>query len=166
MISSRPVICQHCRERFVREEGNFEKGSKGYYHIECYRQINKNKSDSEALFEYLRELWGEAFINYPLLQKQIKEYTLRNNMTVQGILGTVIYITDVKKIRLNPQMGLGLIPYHYSNARIYFERQARIENSNTEKIENKEVVITINEHKTNRLERLIDIESLLSEEEY
>lgn len=150
----------------MRKEGNFEKASKGFYHIECYQQISKNKNDTEALFDYLREIWGEGFINYPLLQKQIKEFTLRNNMTVQGIMGTVIYITDVKKIRLNPQMGLGLVPYHYSKARSHFERQARIESSNKEKIEYDEVSVVVNEQKTNRLKGLIDIESLLSEEEH
>ena len=110
MAQQKPVICQHCREKFVRVEGNFEKTSKGFYHIDCYKQIQKNKDDTEVLFDFLREIWGDNFINYPLIRKQIKDLTTRNNMTVQGITGTLVYLTNVKKMRLIPKMGIAIVP--------------------------------------------------------
>ena len=160
-ISERPVICQLCREKFVRVVDNFEKTSKWYYHKDCYKQVAKNKSDTEQLFDYLGELWEDEFINYPLLQKQIKEFTSKNHMTVQGILGTLVYITNVKKMKLQPKMGIAIVPYHYAKARTYYEQKALIQDLTVEYSPPVEKQVEIVPQETNKLKRLIDLDLLL-----
>lgn len=163
MAQQKPVICQHCREKFVRVEGNFEKTSRGFYHIDCYKQIQKNKDDTEVLFDFLREIWGDDFINYPLIRKQIKDLTQRNNMTVQGITGTLVYLTNVKKMRLIPKMGIAIVPYHYVNARNYFEEKERLKSTIVPDVVSKTVEVEIKPQQTNKMKNLIDLESLLEE---
>lgn len=163
-ISSRPVICQGCRKTFVREEGNFEKDSKGYYHKECYVQKQKNKDDSSELFDFIEQIWGNNSINYPLINKQIKELTQKNNMTVQGITGTLNYLHNIKKVKLNLNAGIIIVAYHYEAARKYYAQKANIQSHSKEDFVQERVEVSIAPQETNKYKKLIDIEEMFRED--
>ena len=161
-ISTRPVICQVCRKTFVREEGNFVKVSGGYRHLSCHQQKEKDKNDLETLYDFLDQIWGEKYINYPLIQKQIKQMTEKNRMTVQGITGTLNYLHNVKKKTLKPEMGIIIVAYHYNQARLYYEQKENIKASiiSKDELAQEEVEVYINPQRSNKYDRLIDVENL------
>lgn len=161
---SRPVICQFCRKHFIREEGNYKKTSQGYLHIECYEQKEKNKKDKNDLYQFLEKVVGEKNINYPLIQKQINELTKHNRMTVQGINGTLHYLLEVKKIKLNPRAGIIIVAYHYKDAENYYKQKSKIKSHNKKEFVQEEKTVNIKPQETNKYRNLIDIESFFEEE--
>lgn len=164
-INTRPVICQGCRKKFVREEGNFIKVSSGYFHKECYEQKMANKSDMDGLYSYLAQLLGgDNKINYPLIQKQVKELTARNRMTVQGITGTLVYLNEVKRMTLNPRAGIIIVAYHYEDAKKYFEQKSKIGNYDKNLFVQEAREVYVRPQQTNRLKHLVDLGSLFEKE--
>ena len=120
-MSGRAVKCQGCSGKFVREEGNYEKSGKGYFHKSCYQKMIASRAAREDLSRYCMTIFGEN-ANFGLIGKQIKDYTTKYKYTESGIKGTLYYLTEVKKMKLNPRMGIAIVPYHYEKARLYFER--------------------------------------------
>lgn len=162
MAKQRKVICQYCRQHFSREEELFEHTSKGYYHKTCYDTMQEERAKRAGITDLLEQL-TPGKVNYPLVQKQIKEFTEKFNYTESGLLGTLYYLIDVKKKRLTPESGIALLPYFYNEARDYYKGLKHLEQVTKIEYKTKEVVVP--PQKTKRLEKLIDLDSLLSEEE-
>lgn len=160
---ARAVICQVCRKKFDRDKEPFEHTSKGYFHKDCYNLMLKEREKRQTILEYFEQVVpNKKAINYPFLQKQIKQFTDKN-MTESGILGTLHYLIEVKKIRLKAETGIAIVPYQYDNARKYYESIAKLD-SNIEKVSNKEYIVTVTEQQTNKYKNLIDIEAMFEEE--
>lgn len=118
---TRAVKCQGCSEKFVREEGNYEKASKGYYHKSCFQKMMASRAAREDLLQYCFSVLGSE-MNPALVQKQIKDFTTRFRYTESGIKGTLYYLHEIKKVKLTPRMGIAIVPYHYEKARNYFAK--------------------------------------------
>ncbi len=120
------------------------------------------KAKRASLLEVLEQLTPNK-VNYPLVQKQIKEYTENYRYTESGLLGTLYYAINVKHLRIDPRKGIAILPYLYNEARKYYDKLNEIEN--IKKVDVKEEIVYIDPPKTRRQENLIDIESLLEGEE-
>lgn len=162
MAGTRKVICQYCREKFSREEFAYEKDSKGYYHKTCYDNMQEERANRAGILEFLEEL-TPGQVNYPLVRKQIKEYTEKFPYTESGLLGTLHYMVEVKRRKVNPKTGIAFLPYLYNEARAYYESLAKM--GDIEKIENEEKVVVVSQQESKRLSKLIDIEALLLEDD-
>lgn len=159
-ISSRPVICQGCREKFVRIEGNFIKASKGFYHKDCYAKIEGNQEVRKDIFRFLDTHWGEKNTNYALVNKQIKGFVENENypFTESGIMGTLVYLVEVKNKKLSPKYGISLVGYLYNEAKNYYLKQAELEGIEKKEIGEKIVVVKQSYSKENKL---TDLELLM-----
>lgn len=161
-MSTRKVICQYCRKQFSRQEELFEKVAKGYYHKVCYDKMLEERSLRTGIFDYLETLTPEK-VNYPLVQKQIREYTEKYGYTESGLLGTLHYMVEVKRMKLSHKTGIAFLPYLYHEAREYYSRLSLLSDIEVVTHEERTVVVTPKESK--RLSNLIDIESLLMEDD-
>lgn len=161
------VICQGCRKKFDRAEEPFQKASKGYYHQACYDKAKgMSKATSQgrkALLDMLKELWGDK-TNYPLVAKQIKQYTEEFNYTESGLLGTLHYVLNVKKQRLDPSKGIAILPYFYNQARNHYQNLDNVSFEGPMEINEVEILLSELPYSTKREEMLIDIEKILQGE--
>ena len=156
---ARKVICQKCRQLFDRSQEEFEKNSKGYYHKKCFEELGAQKQTSERkqMLDLL-ESWAPKKNNYPLIQKQLKQYIEEFGYTDSGLLGTLLYVHKVKGIKFDAKRGVAILPYFYNEARQYYQKLATI---GEEKADITETTIYIHQPKSHKLDNLIDIESLL-----
>lgn len=153
---ARLVICQGCREKFDRDTKPFTKISKGYYHEKCYNDMMLERGRRESILDYLGKLSKRT--NYPLVQKQIKEFTEKYGYTESGILGTLHFMIEVKKMALKPETGIAFVPYLYNDARKYYERLNKL--SDIEVFDSKDIEVIVTEKKTNKNKKLIDIDKM------
>jgi hypothetical protein len=107
-----------------------------YYHTNCYNTWVKNKNLSPAeshqtdeeyesyIKEYIyRDLKMDA--NWAKITQQLKSYTSNKyNYTMKGIFFTLKYAYEVKKASVaKSEGGIGIIPYLYKDATIYWAEQ-------------------------------------------
>lgn len=157
-MTKRKVICQYCRKTFSREEELFEKTSKGFYHKTCYDTMQAERAKRAGITELLEQLYPGK-VNYPLVQKQIKEYTETYHYTESGLLGTLYYLIDVKRRKITPSSGIAIVPYFYNEAKEYYKGLDQLKNIS--KIEYSTNNVTIAPQKTKKLDKLIDLDSLI-----
>lgn len=153
----RPVICQGCREKFIREEGNFVKASKGFYHKECYQEQQSEKEVRGQILAYLESL-APGKINYALVYKQLKTFTEDYGLQESGILGTLFFMHEVKHIRLMPEKGIAFVPYKYKEAKEYYEKVETMRDIEKKEITTQKVVISVPQ--TKRKKNLKDLSKI------
>lgn len=159
----RPVICQYCREKFERVEGEFERDSKGFYHKTCYTTMIAERASRQDLLDYALEILGKD-ANIGLVIKQIKDFSEKKRMTESGIKGTLYFLHNVKKVRLDPKFGIALVSFHYQDARRYFEKLEDVNDiPKFQEIPLKEITIT--EPINRKRAKTVDLEALFKEGE-
>lgn len=161
----RAVKCQGCGNQIDRNIEAFEKGSKGYYHKSCYDSMMADRANREDLMSFISSLLGPN-ANLAFVAKQIKQFTEQYGLTGSGIKGTLVYLTEIKKRRLNPKMGIALVPYEYENARKYFEGLSKLK-ENVVPYEEKETRVVYIEEKESKYKKrnVVDLESLFNKGE-
>lgn len=159
----RPVICQGCREKFVRKEGNFVKDSKGFYHKACHEEMLQERSQRQDLLKFVVDAIGDE-VNLAFVQKQVRTYTEQYKYTVSGIKGTIHYFIHVRGVKAKPQFGIAFVPYNYNKAREYFEKMEDMKKIETfEELDVRQV--TISEPKQEKIRKTVSLEDLFSEED-
>lgn len=124
-----------------------------------------NRASREDFLNYCFSAIGSS-MNPALIQKQLKEFTTKYRYTESGIKGTLYYLIEIKRMKLNPKMGIAIVPYHYEKARLYFSKLEAVGDlpSFDSIIETKVVRIEVPENKK-RYEKIIDLEELFEEGE-
>lgn len=133
-MAARYVSCFECKQKVDKEEAIDEKPH--YYHRECYAK----KLQRRELFDYICRLMNLKNPG-PIIYKQRKEYIEKRGYTDIGILNTLKYIYEVKKLSVKKaEERIGLVPYYYDEAQQYFARkdkeQIEIMNSMSAAIQN------------------------------
>lgn len=119
---ARLVKCVYCEKTINRDVDDFvQTPQKRYAHTECASQQEVDREQRKQLEQVVVELLGEN-INFGMLNKQIKTYQDEYRFTISGILGTLYYIANVKQLSFNKSQGIGLVPFYYSEAKIYWNR--------------------------------------------
>lgn len=146
------VKCSICSQIFDRDKEPFVNTSaRRYAHYKCATGIdppkNQEEQDKEKLEQYIKKLFNIDYIT-PKIQKQIKSYRKDYNYTYSGIHGALVYAFEIKHNKIEKANGgIGLVPYIYEQARLYYQSLLEVQEQNEEKIKNaykpKEVVVYI-----------------------
>ena len=123
------VKCAVCKKEFdLNEIQGVKYNARRYAHLECYPQgelvpMEKKKeedSDLKDLKDYISKVYGNK-ANWPIINKQIKKYTKENKFSVTGILKTLKYIYEIKKLDTDKSNGgIGLVEYLYQESYNYY----------------------------------------------
>jgi len=159
---ARKVICQYCRQQFDREVEPFEKKSNGYYHKACFDAMQEERSKRAGILDYLESL-TPGQVNYALVQKQLRDFTANGKYSESGLYGTLIYMIEVKKLKMNPKTGLAFLPFIYNEAREHYDKQAYLAEQ-IKAVDYPEKEVVTKSQQVNKDKLLIDIESLLGKE--
>lgn len=128
------VKCKYCGEQFYREDEQYVQLSKRYAHQRCHEEHlasqSKDDMDKEALFDYLKELFGDK-CNYAITTKLLNRYINENHYTYSGIHKTLVYFYEIKKNSIDKANGsIGIVPWQYEEAKKYYMELAAIEKKN------------------------------------
>lgn len=119
---ARLVKCVYCEKTIDRDKDDFiQTPQKRYAHSECASIQEVERTQRKQLEQTVVELLGDN-INFGMLNKQIKTYQDEYHYTMSGILGTIYYIINVEGLSFNKSQGIGLVPYYYNKAKIYWSR--------------------------------------------
>lgn len=120
------VICQYCGEKFDRDTVPFEKINQNRYaHKLCSDKNNgrltKESRDRKELCEYIKKLYGVKEVSLKAI-RQMEKYAEEYHYTYSGMLKTLIYAFEIKKIKRDKMNeGIGIIPYFYDETRKYYQ---------------------------------------------
>ena len=143
--------CVYCQEVFDRDKEPWTQVSeRRYAHKECAEKnqiaLSKQEQDYNRLVDYIEKLFGTGYVSAKIA-KQIKDYRTTYGYSYSGILGTLVYWFEVKKMPLDKANGgIGIVPYVYEDAKTYFNRiyTAQTLNSN---VTNYKAEVRIEEYK-------------------
>lgn len=156
----RMSTCKGCGKEITKND-KFTYSSKTYCKI-CYDEKLKNKEEYDDIVSRIHQYFNLGNIN-TLILKQIKDYVDDFGYTYSGIMYSLWYITEVKKVRMEVKYGIAMVKYEYENAKRYFNEQNRIQVS-VDKIENHKINIIHKESKITRVDKgsniLFDIDSI------
>lgn len=125
--------------------------------------MQTERASRQDLLEYTMDILGKD-ANIGLVMKQIKDFSEKKHMTESGIKGTIYYLTQIKRMRLDPKFGIAIVAFHYQNARRYFEKLEDVNDiPKFEEIPTKQ--ITIQEPINRKRAKVVDLEALFKEGE-
>lgn len=155
------VKCVYCEKTIDRDIDQFiQTPQKRYAHAECSSEHQKEQSQRKELESYMKDLLGDN-INFGMLNKQIKTYQDEYGFTISGILGTIHYIINVEGLSFAKSQGIGLVPYYYNKAKIYWAR-VKAANEATQEMDfvvtKKEVKISSPQRKPLKKNRRVELE--------
>lgn len=132
------VKCPICGKSFDRDIVPCHQDGRRYLHIECWARQEASKTqddkDKEALEEYIKELFKLGTIPQKI-QKQIESFHKEYHYTYTGIKKSLVYHFEVKKGDIKQANGgIGIVPYVYEQARIYYYQIWQAQQKNTEKV--------------------------------
>ena len=124
------VKCSVCEQMFNRDLVQAVRtGARRYAHATCDKEntdfvplVQKPEEDSELkeLKDYINEVYGDK-ANWSIINKQIKRYTKENQFSLTGILKTLKYIYEIKKLDTDKSNGgIGLVEYLYQESYNYY----------------------------------------------
>lgn len=136
-----------------------------YVHKSCYE---KNYSQDEEfvpeIYRYLKEEIGISY-DYVQCENQRQRFIQKMGYTNEGILNALKYFYGVKKE--SPQKSgnrIGIVPYVYDEAKIYYEelskRQKKIKEDIQKQIKEEKVIIHIRAPEKETNKGLIDLDSI------
>ena len=147
------VICLYCKNSFDRDkEAAKQISPRRYAHLKCWEEhlanMSQEEKDIEAFYDYTKKLFGEDY-NYILTKKLAERYVKENNYTYSGMLKTLKWYYEKECHSLDKSNGsIGIIPYIYKQAMLYYYSLYQAQLINKEKnvynfISPKEKVINI-----------------------
>ena len=124
------VKCSVCGQMFNRDLVQAVRtGARRYAHATCDKEntdfvplVQKPEEDSELkeLKDYINEVYGDK-ANWSIINKQIKRYIKENQFSLTGILKTLKYIYEIKKLDTDKSNGgIGLVEYLYQESYNYY----------------------------------------------
>ena len=131
---------------------------------ECYERKVKETEDRERLYKFLCEYFKLSFPS-GLMLKQIKQFREERNYTYKNIQFTVDYIVRIKKLNLQVQYGIALVPHYYDEMiRYYKDLKERREKTVIKEVETKTVIIKVPTFENKYRERkFINMEGLIND---
>lgn len=140
---ARLAKCKFCGKEILDKTTAIKK-SNGYYHLECYDKLQKekeeNKSDRQLLLDYINELYEGQTPKYVYIQ--IEEFKKNYGMKYSGMLLTLKNCFETLEIPFDNEKGIGIIPYYYDKTSNEWKRQQEINKAIEEfEFEEKEVVV-------------------------
>lgn len=140
----------------------FKKYKNANHCSSCYEAKVKEVEDREKLYDLIKKTFS---LNFPtgLMLKQIKQFREERQYTYKNIAFTIDYIVRIKKMRLQMQYGIALIPHYYDEMISYYKdlkrRREQMKDITPRKVTVKmQAPVLENEY---RKKKLINMEDLL-----
>jgi hypothetical protein len=138
----RLVKCVVCGDAINKTVDPFVLLNRRYAHEYCAVQEQVDKNIRKQLNSFIMELWDGA-PNFGMVGRQINQFQTDYKYTLSGILGTLHYCYNVKKIGFDKAQGIGIVPYYYKEARKYFEAIEKGRANSSELLDTKHIVVNI-----------------------
>lgn len=124
------VKCPKCGQDFDTNSVQAVRvGARRYGHATCYPdntdfiplvQKPEEDPDLKKLKDYITKIYGDK-ANWPLITKQIKNYTKDKKYSLSGILKSLVWFYDVKHNSVEGSNGgIGIVEYCYQDAYNYY----------------------------------------------
>ena len=146
---------------------------KAHLSEENLKIVSNEYNDRDALFFYIYRLFGEQSEDQPVTKWNIVQMQKfrKQGMPYRGQLLTLKYFYEVKHGDKRKAKGsIGIIPFVYEEARLYYEKQAKKAEEITQMIQNQlerdrieikyDPVNYFSREKRKKKEKLIDLETL------
>lgn len=140
-MAARLYVCygmcgeKHEKEALVNHNGK-------NYCQRCLEKKLREQQERQELYNYIKEIYNIDFPTGYML-KSIKQYKEQQGYKLKGMLLTLKYCKEVKRMTFNPKMGLGIISYEYENAKRYWiEHNQKLKNHKDVEIVAEEIIIT------------------------
>ena len=138
MAKKHIVKCPVCGKTFDRDIVPCHQDGRRYMHMGCWAEHEANKTqdekDREALEEYIKGLFKLGTLDQKI-QKQINTFHDQYHYTYTGIKKSLVYHYEVKKGDIKQANGgIGIVPYVYEQARLYYYNIFLAQQVNQEKI--------------------------------
>ena len=150
-------------------------GARRYGHASCYPDSTdfvplakkpEEDEDLKKLKDYITKIYGDK-ANWPLITKQIKNYTKDKKYSLSGILKSLVWFYDVKHNSVDGSNGgIGIVDYCYQDAYNYYLALFIAQQANENKTlsnEIKEITIAPPEMRGTK-QKLIDFGELIDEQ--
>ena len=171
------VKCPKCGQDFDTNAVQAVRVSaRRYGHATCYPdntdfvplvQKPEEDPDLKKLKDYITKIYGNK-ANWPLITKQIKNYTNDKKYSLSGILKSLVWFYDVKHNSVDGSNGgIGIVDYCYQDAYNYYLALFIAQQANADKVldnEVKEVTIAPPEMRGTK-QKLIDFGEWLDDEQ-
>lgn len=113
--------CKYCNTK--RNKDDMIKHNRQYFcNDTCLLAYKKQVADRKDLMGYLTELYGKFPVK---VVKQIEDFK-KQGMTYKGQELSLRYWYDTLEKEFNEEMGMGIIPYIYEDAKQFFMDKQRI----------------------------------------
>ena len=126
--------CPTCSKFFIPDNEPYVLESVGknkgrYFHKTCYgdeqKGIAKEEDDKRKLYAHIEQETGEKINQKSIIM--INKYRKDFDYTYSGMLGSLVYLKNVKK---QDFIGIGIIPHIYDEARKYYQSLSKKRNIN------------------------------------
>jgi len=132
------VKCLYCGKQFDRDNLPTKQVNKRRYaHLQCWEDhlanMTQEEKDINAFYEYVKNLFKEDY-NYILTKKLAERYVKENNYTYSGMLKTLKWYYEKEGHSIEKSNGtIGIIPYIYKQAMMYYYALYKAQLVNKEK---------------------------------
>lgn len=116
--------CKKCNIEILDKDSAIKR-SNYYYHVECANKVDKEKDDFKELYNYICELYDIKQLT-GMMHKQIKTYRDDYDYTNKGMYLSLVYFYDMLENTLKDNVGLGIIPFVYEEAKQHFISQQKV----------------------------------------
>lgn len=115
------LFCPFCKKKIDRTKDLYRRLPGGWFGHEecCVLEDQRKKTPEEELCLYIMKLYDIPFVT-PYMKRQIEKYRVEYQYTYTGMLRSLRYWYDVKKIPFDKSKGVGIIPYIYQEAYDYY----------------------------------------------
>lgn len=171
-INERYLSCMNMSQ-VAREMGITPATVKAHLSEESLKVVSNESNDRDALFFYIYRLFGEQSEDQPVTKWNIVQMQKfrKQGMPYRGQLLTLKYFYEVKHGDKRKAKGsIGIIPFVYEEARLYYEKQAKKAEEITsliqQQLEKDRIEIKFNpadymgQKKRNKNKKLIDLSTL------
>lgn len=159
------TICSgYCGEKY--DELDMVSFNGRMYCYDCYTRAKYNNEEKQALINTIRKI----FKIYPtkMMLNQIDKYHNVNGWSYKNIRLTLLYMTDIKNLKMEIKYGIGLVPHYYDEMIMYHKQKiAKQKEVNEAKKTSKHITVKKKKRTSHKFNdsMLIDIEGIDEESE-
>ena len=123
---AKQVTCPYCSKP-IESNDIIRKYKQRSYHMSCYksyiqelyRENDFELKDKNDLYDYIKILYKTEEVD-PKIMAQIDKYYKEYELSYKRILLTLIYYFEIEQHDIMPQYGIGIIPYAYKDAGVFW----------------------------------------------
>jgi len=124
---ARKVKCPTCDKLNPRDEVVNNNYNNRYYCDDCFKkkmdkvnEVGCTKQDYNDLYDYIELMYGRKPDGQ--IFQQIKKYKEEYDYTYEWMLLTLQYVFEIEKLPIQEDSGIGIVPYFYHKAQVYYNR--------------------------------------------